>query len=579
MTRRWVLAILGCVLLVASGCANVPKETKPQVIGSADTADAGDALEDIRPAEDLSSYDTVRKFVLSAQAATDYKEARLYLADDIASDWQPSSGLVILRDQFSTLPVDSDRQPKDPDETTIRLRGRRIGALGSDNAFIPGGGTYEIEISLRRTSGDRQWRIVDPPAEMITTESQFAENYYQLPLYFFAPDSAVRVPDPRYVLAQPREGLPGRIVDTLLQGPSDALATAVRNPLEKASLDTNVTVNEEGALEVPLTGVADESGAARRLMAFQLVMSLDAVATNRIRLLADGNDLVSTRRDWRITDVPPVHAAMSADLPGLALSGDQVVRLDNSEPIAGPAGAGSYDLVSAAQSLDGGRLALVEDARKRVRLRVGATDGALSVVDLDAKRMTRPTWRPSYSDDNPSNEVWTVTDRKKVVRVALSVDGTWQAQQVDDSALVGFGPITAMRLSRDGTRVALVVDHKLVVASVVRTTDAVRLRAPRILQPETLTDAVDVDWQAQDALVVATKSSFRPVVLVPVDGFGMDSYTSSNLEPPVSAVTGAPGRPVVAANDGGLWQTSDLAEVWRQSSREQGLLSSPFYPG
>ncbi|GAA5127081.1 LpqB family beta-propeller domain-containing protein [Haloechinothrix salitolerans] len=579
MTKRWVLAVLGCVLLVTSGCANVPKETKPQVIGSADTANTGDALEDIRPAQDLSPYDTVRKFVLSAQAATDYKEARLYLAKNVADDWQPSSSLVILRDQFSTLPVDAERQPEDPDETIIRLRGRKIGALGSDNAFIPGGGTYEIEISLRRTPGNRQWRIVDPPAEMITTESQFVENYYQLPLYFFAPDSAVRVPDPRYVLAQPREGLPGRIVDTLLQGPSDALATAVRNPLEKASLDTNVTVNEDGALEVPLTGVAGESAATRRLMAFQLVMSLDAVATNRIRLLSDGQDLVPGRRDWRITDVPPVHATVSANLSGLALSGNQVVRLDDSDPLAGPAGSGAYDVRSAAQSVDGGRLAVVENARKRVRLRVGPTEDVLSIVDLDAKRMTRPTWRPSSSDDNPSNEVWTVTDRKKVVRVTLTLDGTWQAQQVDDSALQGFGPITALRLSRDGTRAAIVADHKLIVASVVRTSDGVRLRAPRILQPETLTDVIDVDWQAQDALVVATESSISPVVRVPVDGFGMESYTTSNLEPPVSAVTGAPGRPVVAANDGGLWQTSDLAEVWRQSSRDQSLLSSPFYPG
>ncbi|MPY78675.1 MAG: hypothetical protein GEV04_09285 [Actinophytocola sp.] len=579
MRRRWVLALLGCVLLVASGCANMPKETDPQVIGSEDTADAGDALDDIRPAQNLSPYDTVRKFVLSAQEATDYKEARLYLAKDVAKDWQPSSSIVILRDQFSTLPVDAARQPKDPDETIIRLRGRRIGALGSDNAFIPGGETYEIEISLRRTPGGRQWRIVDPPTEMITTESQFIENYYQLPLYFFAPDSTVRVPDPRYVLAQPREGLPARIVDALLQGPSDALGTAVRNPLQKAKLDTNVTVNNEGALEVPLTGVAEESAATRRLMAFQLVMALDPVATNRIRLLSDGSDLVSGHRDWRGTDIPAVNATMSADLPGLALYGDQVVRLDNAEAIAGPAGDGAYDVISAAQSVDGGRLAVVEDARKRVRLRIGSPEGELSAVDLNAKRMTRPTWRPLYSDGAASNEVWTVTNRKKVVRVALTLDGTWEAQQVDDTALEGFGPITALRLSRDGTRAAIVADNQLVVASVVRTSDAVRLRAPRILQPETLTEIVDVDWQGQDTLVMATRSSIRPVVRVPVDGFGLATYTTSNLEPPVSGVTGAPGRPVVAANDGGLWQTSDLTEVWRQSSRDLSLLSSPFYPG
>lgn len=578
MTRRLLAALCG-VLLVVTGCASMPRETDPQVIGSEDTATADDVMPNLRPTLGLSANDTVRKFVVSGQEATDYREARLYLTKRAAAEWEPSPSVVILQDQFNAVPVDPEHQPDDPNKIFIRVRGSKIGTLGADDAFTPGGGMYQTEMLLSRDTKNQQWRIVNPPTEMITTERRFEENYYRIPLYYFAPNSTVPVPDPRYMLAQPREGLPGRIVDTLLQGPSDALATAVDNPLASAQLDTNVTVDADGALEVPLTGVSGESTASRRLMALQLVMSLEAVATNRIRLLSDGNELVLGHRDWRFTDVPPVGATMSANLPGLALYGNQVVRLDNGEPIDGPAGAGNYAVQSAAQSMDGGRIAVVEDLAEGVRLLVGPMGSGLATVDLDAERMTRPTWRPSYSGGNASNEVWTVVNGRKVVRAVLTLDGVWQAVQVNDAALEGFGPISALRLSRDGTRAAIVAGHKLVMASVTRTSDSVRLRAPRILQPETLTDVIDVDWLGQDTLVAATTNPTRPVVSVSVDGFSEASYTTSNLEPPVSAVTAAPGRPVVAANAGGLWETSDLAEVWRQSSRDQIALHSPFYPG
>lgn len=578
--RGKLIAILGAALLTATACANVPLQTKPQVISDdeATVTDAGPPLDP--PDKDLSAEQTVRKFVTAnAQAANDYEASRLYLDPQAAQEWTPNQDVVILPDHYNaTVPPDTT-QSDNPNEAIVRVRGPKLGSLGVDNAFIPGEGFYETEIKLRKQTDDKQWRIVDPPDDVITTEPDFIANYYQVPLYFFAPNSAVRVPDPRFVLAEPKESLPVRVVELLLEGPSNALVKAVSNPLEKATLDTNPTIKQGGLIEVPLTGVAQEDAEKRQLMVAQLMMSLETVSVDRVRPLSDGRPLVPDHRDWRHGDFPTTNATISADLAGMAVNDGRLVSLEDAEPIPGPAGSGAYDVRSAAQSLDGRLLAVVERDDARARIRVGPVDGNLASIDLEANRLTRPTWRPAPAGSKQSNEVWTVVDGKKVVRIGLAADRVWKAQTVNVSALDGFGTITALRLSRDGTRAVVIADRKVVVASVVRTSDSVLLRAPRILQPETLTDVVDVDWLTQEWLVAATSSASRPVVKLPVDGFGYERYSLSNLELPLRGITAAPDRPVVAANPGGLWEASLPSEVWRQRSLNQSSLSSPFYPG
>jgi hypothetical protein len=106
----------------------------------------------------------------------------------------------------------------------------------------------------------------------------------------------------------------------------------------------------------------------------------------------------------------------------------------------------------------------------------------------------------------------------------------------------------------------------------------VALREPRLLQPHDLNDVVDVDWVAQDMLVVATRSPSQPVVRVTVDGQRMDAFNSSNLTPQVHGVTAAPSRSIVVADASGLWTASALGEVWRPQAHSMKD-ADPFYPG
>ncbi|WP_158892492.1 LpqB family beta-propeller domain-containing protein [Amycolatopsis anabasis] len=587
MTRRSIrlLAALCCVVF-AAGCANIPDESVPEVITP---QQLGQLIkpEVQEPAKDLDGLTVVRDFVhASAQPIANNASARMYLDETARKTWDPAQGLTVIDETFGTVYGTGGQQPPDPNEQLVILRGFQVGTLGSDSAFIPRRDSYELPFRLRRQP-DGQWRIVNPPTNLVITESDFSTNYFRVPVYFFTPDSSALVPDLRYVAAKPQSGLPARVVQLLLDGPSDGLSGAVKNPLpDQAGTEQNVTGGKDGALVVPLTGVGEQSLDTKKLIAHQFVLSLQSVTTSRVRLLSDGSALVPGHEDWLPSDVPS-YGAQATPSSGMMVVGGRVRSLLDGTPVPGPAGAGVYDVASAAQSMDGRQLAVVENADGRQLLRAGdLSRSELPRVsnggsDLGGSTLTRPTWRPASSAGGTSGELWTVLDGSQVIRVPRTADGKWVPQIVNASDVVALGPISALRLSRDGARAAMVVGQQLVVASVVRAPgqDSVTLKQPRILRGGELIGVVDVDWLSQDTLVVATWSQSLPVARVPIDGLRMDAFNSSNLTPPMRAITAAPGRQIVVADSGGMWTASDIGEVWRPHPRSIGDKQYPFYPG
>ncbi|OQO92377.1 hypothetical protein B1813_09220 [Saccharomonospora piscinae] len=570
-------AFLGAVLV--TGCAAIPTESQPKAIPR---PDAGQATQEIpEPELGLDPLSVVREFVRnSVQPANDHAASRAYLNRRLREEWQPDSSLMVVEDEFGTVYAPEAEQPEDPNERVIALRATSLGRLAPDSSFIAGESAVREPVRVRRQA-DGEWRIVDPPDSIVITESDFADAYLTVPVYFFSPDSTAVVPDLRYVVARPQSGLPARVIDLLLSGPSDGLSGAVRNPLgDAATLGSNVTISNDGALVVPLTGLGDESVQERELMAAQIVRSLQYVTTSRVKLLSDGTALVPGQPEWRPSDLPAYDtvSSPSSELPGLMTVNGRVRSLATGAPIEGPAGSGAYDVVSAAQAINGQQLAVVERSADGVRLRIGDYGVAGQIVDLPADSLTRPTWRPPATKDDKSAELWTVADGERVTRVQRDPNGQWVTQRVNASELSDVGSITGLRLSRDGSRAALIVDGQLVVASVVRTPAEATLRAPRVLQEDRLNSVVDVDWIDQDTLVVATSSDRVPVARVSVDGVQLDQYNSSNLTPPMSDITAAPGRPIVVGDVGGLWTASEIGAVWRPHSNSRAA-ADPFYPG
>lgn len=579
--RTRLVAFAGCALLVAGGCATVPEESLPQPVpGEQPAPDSGPVYQ---PKKNAAPRDVVRGFVeAGAHAANNHHAARQYLSKRAGREWRSDAGPVIIEDTFTTVPAVEQDQPKNPNERIIMLRGNNVGQLGPDRSFTPKLGHYEMPLKLRRQP-DGQWRIANPPDGTIITSTDFHASYFMVRLYFFDPGANVLVPDLRYVVGHPRADVPRQVIDLLLAGPSNGMTGAVKSMIdEDVTTATNVTEAPDGALVVPLTGIGDADDETKKRVAAQVVLALQTVTPSRIRLLSDGESLIPGHRDLRPGDLPSynVTAAPATDLPGLVTDDGQVRSLGDGSPVSGPAGSGAYGVESAAQSIDGNELAVVENAGNARRLRVGPLQGSMQTVELKARTLTRPTWRPVLGGAEASTEVWTVADGKRVVRAVQVASGKWEPALVNSSELDSFGPITELRLSRDGTRVAAVAGGKLVVAGVARDSQgSVTLRAPRQLQPDELTNVVSVDWLNQDTLVAATELSSMPVVKLPVDGLKLDPFDGSNLVPPMRQVTAAPGRPIVAVDANGMSKASDVGEVWRQHEANRGPDAWPFYPG
>ncbi|UOZ07626.1 LpqB family beta-propeller domain-containing protein [Amycolatopsis sp. WQ 127309] len=569
--KRVLLAVL-CLVLVA-GCANVPLESQPVVVPG-ERQGQGQNAEAPEPQANIDALTLVRDFIgATLKPGQNNGAARAYLDDQGQATWRPSRSLTIIQDTFGTV-YDTEPQP-DPNTQVVNVRGFDVGTLDQNSAFVPDYSPALLHVKVRKQPTG-QWRIVDPPADLYATESDFAENYTAVPVVFYSESANTFVPDRRYVVAKPQAGLPGRVMDMLVAGPSTSLAGAVKNLLgEPVEIDTNVKSLDDGTLVVPLTGLTGVSDDTRILIAAQIVLSLQYVTSARIRILADAAPLVPNHPDWRLSELPAYGAALSPsqDLLGLMTVGGRVRSLGDGAPIAGPAGNGGYDVVNAAQSTDGKRLAVVERAGGGVHLRIGDLGRELPQLSVAGNTLSRPTWRPG------SSEVWTVVDQQSVARVVLTPNGQWTPLLVNAADLIQQGDISELRFSRDGARVAAVVNGQLWVASVVGSGgDSVSLREPRHLQPHDLQNVVDVDWLAQDTLVAVTTSVSQPVVRVTVDGQRMDAFNSSNLTPQVHGVTAAPGRPIVVADASGLWTASVLGEVWRPQSHS-AKDADPFYPG
>ncbi|MDT7797501.1 MAG: hypothetical protein QOI78_934 [Actinomycetota bacterium] len=569
--KRVLLAVL--CLVVLAGCANVPLESQPVVV-SGERQGQGQNAEAPEPEQGIDSLTLVREFIRATlKPGQNNAAARAYLDDQGRANWRPSRSLTIIQDTFGTV-YDTEPQP-DPNTQVVNVRGIDIGTLDQNSSFVPDYSSALLHVKVRKQQNG-QWRIVDPPADLYATEADFSENYTAVPISFYAESSNAFVPDRRYVVAKPQSGLPGRVMDLLVDGPSTSLAGTVKNLLgEPVEIDTNVKSLDDGTLVVPLTGLTGVGENIRNLIAAQIVLSLQYVTSARIRILADGAPLVPNHPDWRLNELPAYGASLSLslDLPGLMTVGGRVRSLGDGAPVPGPVGNGGYDVVSAAQSTDGKRLAVVDRTGGQVRLRIGDLGRELPLVSLAGNTLSRPTWRPGAS------EVWTVADQLTVARMVLTPNGQWTPLTVNATDLTQQGGISELRFSRDGARVAAVIGGQLWVASVVGGTgDSIALREPRHLQPHDLQNVVDVDWLSQDTLVAVTTSTSQPVIKVTVDGQRMDAFNSSNLTPPVHGVTAAPSRPIVVADASGLWTASVLGEVWRPQNRSTKD-ADPFYPG
>lgn len=571
-----VRLLIGCavfVLVSVTGCANIPDSTPAQAVANSQVPGKSPVAGPQRDADPLT---LVRQFVrANADPSNGYAAARAYLATADAASWNPGESLTIIDDTFNTVP--GSGQHGDSDQM-VTVSGTTVGKLDSHGAFHPSSADYTASLHLRKQS-DGQWRIVDPPPGVVMTRPDFNKSYHRVLVYFLQQQPlAIPVPDVRYVVNGVPDELASQVIALLLAGPSSSLGSAVRSAIPTTAITkSDVQTGSDGTLLVDLSKLGELDQDQKLAVAEQVVLSLQGVTNGGVRLEADDEPLVVGRPVWRVGDLPPSTSAVNpkAELPGLVAAGGRVSVLGGG-PIPGPAGTGEYAVDSAAQSIDGSQLAMVSKTPTGQQLRVGKYGQDAAPVGISGGGLSRPTWGPGNSTSG--YEVWTVVDQQQVQRAVGDGSGSWQVRGVNARALTRIGPISDLRLSRDGSRVAAVIQGKLVVAAVDRDATSVTIADPVVLASGSLTSAVSVDWVEQTSLVVATTSSSAPVVTVPVDGLEVDSYDTSNLTAPLSAVAAAPNRAVVVTDADGMWSSADPTEVWQRITGG-GSEAIPCYPG
>jgi Lipoprotein LpqB beta-propeller domain/Sporulation and spore germination len=602
--RRVVLLLLA--VLLAAGCASVPGSSEVTVLRQ--VGDAAEPTAPPGPARDAGPLETVRGWVLASGATAErHRAARGFLTSATAGTWDDGASPVVVSDQVDTVFVD---RPVPVGEARVRVRATALGVLTPDGVFDAGVRPVEVEVGLTEQNG--QWRISSLPTGTIVRRSDLRANTRPVRTWFLDPQRASPVSDPRYLATTPARSVPTRTIQYLLAGPSESLAGAAVSALPVGTaLRSDVTITAGGTAVVDLTRTGPLDDRRRREVAQQVTLTLAGIGVPRVELLVDGEPLlpgvpevdiaaalaglppeVARRPDLPVD--PVVGGPGESDVPVL-VADDGRLRLLSGEPAGGPAGRGTYQAASASASADGDVALVAQDgvsadpAVPRMRLLTGAGGSELAASGIEGRSLARPSWTPD------SNEVWSVADGATVVRATRAgPPGAVRPLPVDASGLVAagvtaapgaLGPLSALRISPDGARLALVSGGRVLVAAIARDgAGNARLGSVAALRPESLDQVLDVGWTRTDQIVAVGNRADRPVTLVSVDGLDLESLSTTNITPPVTAVAARPGRPLVVADQGGTWtlplggESGSGTDVW-QAVPGFGASTVPAYPG
>lgn len=521
------------------------------------------------PHADATPTETVLGF-LGAQADSNGRHA-------IARQFLDPAERKLWRD-------DTDVRVYDPDKLLVReIPGGTATATSvqvalvvtaqvrSDGSYVVLPATPLVETyGLHRVAG--QWLLDDVSDGLRLTAADQQRSFAAVPVYYLAPraeDGPHLVPDQVFL---PVDGdLAGTLVSRLLQPPSQSLAGSVRTAVPSGTrLRGPVQQSAAGLVTVDLTGLARRpAGTALEDLSAQLVWTLRALGSGfrSLRLLVDGAPL----RPAGVTGDQDSDAWAAYDPEGLGPKPPYYFvserRLRSSVDLpAGPAtvgdvgSAGSVPVDQVAVTPDRGRLALLErSAGGRVTVRLGAARGSSYPVVAAGDDLRSPTWGDGQLG------LWLLRGDRSVVRV----DGGLHPVPVPG---LPPGRVTSLAVSRDGVRVALVVNGRLYVGRVELSAGEPSVVA--LTEPlPALRSVRQATWASSTELCVLGSLN-RPlqVVRVAVDGSATEVLDTVGLMP--TAVAASPAG-VVVLSGGRLFLSTGGA--FRQAQPDRA--TAPAYPG
>ncbi len=568
---RRALAGLFLALLTACGGLPVPSGVRGAEGVGGDAPDVGGIVVVAPgPQPRTTANELVRGFLyaLSRSPQDDHRIARQFLAPDVECCDEGEEAVL--------YPVGGVNLSVLEDPSVVRASFDSVGRILRDGSFRLEETVVRDDFRVATVDGELRLAAVPRGLRLLVDDLERSYTPYDVHFLSRAVDgspSGRLVPD-RVFLPVSRE--PGQaLVDALLTGPTRRLGPAV---LSAAPPGTTAGVDVAfGIVTVDLSAHAETLDTRdRQRLAAQLVWTL-VPAYSGVRVLVEGAPLVpdeaavQDRADWSIYDP----SGASDDAPLLYLQDRRLRSLDE-ELAESPVTTGDLPVDGAALSLSGTDLAVRTRRADGVdEVRTGPLRGPFGEPVLQGPRLTSLSWGPG------DQGLWVLqTGTPAGVWLVPGGDGDVRApQRVPVEAPAGAGPLSALKVSRDGARTALVLGGRLHVGRVEPAGGGLRVGDVRLVSRE-LVGVTDVAWRSGTSLVALgafeDDGQLFPAE-VAVDGSSFDVVQRPLVGAVAVEIAAAPRQPLVVAAD-----VEGQRQLYRDNDTLFRLLgpgSSPFYPG
>jgi hypothetical protein len=510
--RRWLLAGLAVAAAGLTACTGIPTSSTPEVIQSVPLGVASGSG-GVRPTQNADQREIVQEF-LRASLSRDkfHTDARSFLTPEARNRWNDATTTVINNMQIGNF---------DPANSTVSVRGQVVGTVSASGVYTPvlqgegsGGPTTTFSFGMVR-NGSRQWRINSLQPGLLVQTADFQQTYSARNLYFWDLAGTHLIPDPRYTALEDPLTLSNWLVQQLIAGSRSDLQSVTATEAAQIDPQRAVVTIQPTQTSIELPGAQQLDADTRNYLAAQVADTLEQVDVPKLLVITDGgrpvlipaaHSTVFALSNFKVDDgtsdsPPPLFFIRSGAV--------YAVNAGRAAPLPGPAGTGRYHLTSVAVAPDGSRdlylAGTAPEGKSGQVLLVGTRAHGLHRTAVRGA-LTRPSWAPNLGTG--IREVW------------VGAGGTvWRVSPTGEAHSVSLNPangvlpghVRALRLSPDGSRVAMVLAGagaigQLWVGSIARgASGGVSVVNLEQVSPQGV-DLSDVAWYGPDELFAIGRS-------------------------------------------------------------------------